>query len=244
MVTVDPADQLRLLEVQALDTRLDQLAHTRQTLPETARAAELEQLVGTLRDDGVLLRTKLSDLDRELARAENDVQAVRSRAEKDRLRLESGQGSAKDLLAMQHELKALARRQGDLEDVELEVMERREEQEGLLTATDTRLAAARDELTTVASARDARLADLDSTRAAVAEDRAAAATGLPAAMTSVYERLRGRLGSGAAALLEGRCEGCRMPLAPSDVHALMQRPADEMVRCPECERILVRPART
>lgn len=242
MVTVDPADQLRLLEVQALDTRLDQLAHTRQTLPESARAAELEQLVRTLRDDGVLLRTKVSDLDRELARAENDVQAVRTRAEKDRARLESGQGSAKDLVGMQHELESLARRQGALEEVELDVMERREEQEGLLTATEARLATAREELDTVAAARDARLADLDSASAALSQDRTAAAEGLPAAMTTVYERLRGRLGSGAAALLEGRCEGCRMPLAPSDVHALMQRPADEMVRCPECERILVRPA--
>jgi predicted nucleic acid-binding Zn-ribbon protein len=242
MVTVDPADQRRLLEVQALDTRLDQVAHARQTLPEAARAAELEQLVATLRDDVVLLQTKVSDLDRELARAENDVQAVRTRAERDRARLDSGQGSAKDLVGMQHELESLAKRQADLEDVELEVMERREEQATLLASTEARLAATREELDTVAAARDARYADLDSQKAALDDDRAAAAVGLPEAMTKIYERLRGRLGSGAAELLEGRCDGCRMPLAPSDVHALMLRPADEMVRCPECERILVRPA--
>ncbi len=241
MVTVAPADQRRLLEVQALDTRLDQLAHTRATLPEAARAAELETLARTLRDDVVLLRTKVSDLDRELQRAENDVQAVRARAERDRARLDSGQGSAKDLVGLQHEVESLARRQSALEDVELEVMERREEQVGLLEATEARSGAVESELATVAAARDVRYAELDTVLTAVQDDRKAAATGLPEAMTKVYERLRDRLGSGAAQLVEGGCDGCRMPMAPSQVHDLLQRPAEEMVRCPECERILVRP---
>jgi predicted nucleic acid-binding Zn-ribbon protein len=240
VVTVAPADQQRLLEVQALDTRLDQLRHTRDTLPEAVRAAELEQLQRTLRDDVVLLRTKVSDLDREVARAENDVQAVRTRAERDRARLESGQGSSKDLVGLQHELESLAKRQSDLEDAELEVMERREEQATLLTATEARLAQTEAELATAAAARDARLGELAAQEDALRSDRAAAATGLPEAMTKVYERLRDRLGSGAAPLVEGRCDGCRMPLSPSDLHTLTTRPADEMLRCPECERILVR----
>ena len=241
MVTVAPADQRRLLEVQALDTRLDQLDHTRATLPETARATELDALTRTLRDDVVLLRTKVSDLDRELARAENDVQAVRTRAEKDRARLDSGQGSAKDLVGLQHEVESLARRQATLEDVELEVMERREEQVDLLGATQARLDAAQVDRDAVVAARDGRHAEIDSAREALADDRKAAATGLPAVMVTVYERLRGRLGSGAASLVEGRCDGCRMPMAPSEVYALLLRPAEEMLRCPQCERILVRP---
>ncbi len=244
MVTVDPADQHRLLQVQALDTRLDQVAHSREQLPEAARARELEALVATLRDDVVLLQTKVSDLDREVTRAENDVQSVRSRSERDRSRLEAGTGSSKDLLATQHELESLARRQSDLEDVELEVMERREEQQELLSATQARLDAARAELQAVVDVRDTRFAEIDSQHEALTDDRRAAATGLAEPMMKVYDRLRGRLGSGAAALTEGRCDGCRMPLSPSDVHVLMARPADEMVRCPECERVLVRPAAT
>lgn len=241
MVTVAPADQRRLLQVQALDTRLDQLAHTRATLPEAARAAELEALARTLRDDVVLLSTKVSDLDRELRRAEDDVQAVRARSQRDRARLDSGQGSAKDLVGLQHEVESLARRQSVLEDAELEVMERREEQGSLLAATQARLDGVAAELATVAAARDDRQAALDAERVEVEDDRKAAATGLPEAMVKVYERLRGRLGSGVAQLVEGGCDGCRMPMAPVEVHALLRRPADEMLRCPECERILVRP---
>ena len=186
----------------------------------------------------------MSDLDRELQRAENDVQAVRARAERDRARLDSGQGSAKDLVGLQHEVESLTRRQAALEDVELEVMERREEQVGLLEATEARLATVEAERETVGAARDARYAQLDAERTEVEDDRKAAATGLPEVMTKVYERLRDRLGSGVAQLAEGRCDGCRMPMAPSEVHALLQRPAEEMLRCPECERILVRPEST
>lgn len=240
MVTVDPADQLRLLEVQAIDTRLDQVAHTRATLPESARAAELEALLSTLRDDIVLLRTKISDIDRELHRAENDVQAVRSRADRDRARLESGQGSAKDLLGMQHELESLARRQAELEDTELEVMERREEQASLLATAEARMATTTAELEQVARVRDERFAALDSQRDELDSDRAAAAVGIPESVTKVYLRLRDRLGNGAAPLVHGRCEGCRMSLSPSDLHTISERPASELLRCPECERILVR----
>ena len=49
---------------------------------------------------------------------------VRARAERDRQMLESGSGSAKDLENIQHELESLAKRQADLEDVVLEVMEK------------------------------------------------------------------------------------------------------------------------
>ena len=66
------------------------------------------------------------DVQRELRKSEADVEQVSTRAARDRARLEAGTGSAKDLQGLQHELESLARRQSDLEDVELEVMERLE----------------------------------------------------------------------------------------------------------------------
>jgi predicted nucleic acid-binding Zn-ribbon protein len=53
-------------------------------------------------------------------------QLVRDRAARNQARLDAGTGTAKDLQALQHELVSLARRQGELEDIELEVMERAE----------------------------------------------------------------------------------------------------------------------
>ena len=118
----EPAVQLRLLDLQALDARLDLIAHKRRSLPQLATIAELEGRVAALRDRIVAGETEVDDLERGQAKAESDVELVRSRAAKDQELLASGRvGSAKDLENLQHEVASLARRQGDLEEVELEI---------------------------------------------------------------------------------------------------------------------------
>ena len=119
----DPFVQLRLLDLQALDTSLDQLAHRRRTLPELAEIARLDGLVAAMRDDVVRAETEVADLGRDERRIEADVDVVRSRMARDQQRLDSGQvGSPRELENLQHELGSLARRQGDREEQELEVM--------------------------------------------------------------------------------------------------------------------------
>ena len=64
---------------------------------------------------------------REVAKAEADAEQVRTRKTRDEARLASGQGSAKDLEHLQHELVSLTRRVNDLEEIELEIMMRLDE---------------------------------------------------------------------------------------------------------------------
>ncbi|ROS30972.1 zinc ribbon domain-containing protein [Cellulomonas sp. PhB150] len=241
MTTAPAADQRRLLDVQALDTRLDQLAHKRRTLPELARLAELDSQLDDLHTALVTSQTAVSDLRREVTKAEADVEQVRSRAARDQARLDSGQGSPKDLQAIQHELETLARRQGDLEEVELEVMERLEAHETALaevTVAHDALVARKAE---VVAERDAAFAEIDAEIATVGGERAGQADGLDAALVTLYERLRGQLGgSGAAALRGRRCEGCRLELNPLDLDVIKKKSDDTVVRCEECGRILVR----
>ncbi len=155
----DPFRQLRLLDLQALDTRLAQLAHSRKVLPQHAEIAELEGHAKTLDDELVRVRTAVGDVEREVAKAEADVQLVRDRAERDRSRLDAGVGTSKDLLGLQHELETLARRQSELEDIELEVMERAE----ALQSDLSELTAGRERLTErmdgLVAARDAAVAE-------------------------------------------------------------------------------------
>ncbi len=241
MPNAPAADQRRLLDVQALDTRLDQLAHQRRTLPELARLAELDTQLADLHTSLVTSQTAVADLRRELAKAEADVQQVRDRAARNQSRLDSGQGTAKDLQALQHELESLARRQSDLEEVELEVMERLEAHENALAevqSAHTQLAAGKAE---VEVQRDAALAQIDAEVAQVQAERATAAAGLDAALVTLYDRLRAQLGgSGAAALRGRRCEGCHLELNPLDLDGIKAKPQDAVVRCEECGRILVR----
>ncbi len=124
-LNAEPATQLRLLEVQEKDTRLSQLAHRGRTLPDAALLAEIDTRLARLRDEVVAAETIASDLAVEQARADQDVAQVRERAKRDRELLDSGAiGDPKQLQSLQSELESLARRQSDLEDVELEIMER------------------------------------------------------------------------------------------------------------------------
>jgi predicted nucleic acid-binding Zn-ribbon protein len=243
VATAPAADQRRLLDVQELDTRLDQLAHKRRTLPELARIAELEGQVGDLHTALVTSRTAVEDLRRELAKAEADVEQVRARAARDQARLDSGQGTAKDLQALTSELESLARRQGDLEEVELEVMERLEAHEKALADVNAAHEQLVGQRTVVEGERDTAVAAIDAEAEQVRARRATAVDGLDAGLVTLYERLRGQLGGLGAALLRGnRCEGCRLELNPLDLDAIRAASADQVVRCEECGRILVRGA--
>jgi predicted nucleic acid-binding Zn-ribbon protein len=242
-VKADPQVQQRLLDLQAHDAALARLEHRRRTLPELAVIAEADTRLAALRGDVVRAETEVGDLDRELRRLEDDVEQVRRRSERDQQRMQSGAVPAKELESLQHEVETLARRQSDLEDTELEVMERRED-------ADTRAAAVRAEVDTVtatraaaAEARDAAYGEIDAEAAADTGARAAIATELPADLLALYEKVRAVSGGvGAAALKHRRCEGCRLELAGGELRAARAAAPDEVLRCENCRRILVRTA--
>ena len=241
MTTAPPEDQRRLLEVQALDTRAAQIAHQRRTLPALALTAELKTRLADVDSSRVASRTSPSDLRRELTKADGDVDQVRSRVTRDQSRLDSGTGSPKDLQALTSELLALARRQAELEEVELEVMERLEAHEAALAELDAAAAVITGQKTEAEAERDAALAALDAESATLATQRAAAADGLDPGLVTLYDKLRRQLGGlGAAALRGRRCEGCRLELNPTHVQAIRQSAPEQVVRCEECDRILVR----
>ena len=241
VVTAAPQDQWRLLDVQAHDTRLDQIAHRRRTLPELAELTGLERRAGEAADAVVRARTLVGDLTREVAKAEADVEQVRSRATRNRARLDAGQGSAKDLQAMQHELESLAQRQSVLEDVELEVMERLEAAQADLDAAESAQAEVAGLIQDATRRRDAALATLDDEAAAETRGRADSAAGLPADLLALYEKLRANHdGVGAARLHQRRCEGCRLELNATDIGTLRTAAENAVIRCEECGRILVR----
>ena len=196
-----------------------------------------------LRDRIVAAETEESDINREVAKAETDVQAVRARATRDEQRLLSGQGAAKELESLQHELVSLAKRQADLEDVELEVMQRLEDVQSALAALRTLRAEVEAKRTDAVARRDTALADLDADAASTRAEREAMAPGLPSDLLALYERLRESNGGvGAALLRHRRCEGCHLELNNVEINQIRVMPSAEVVRCEECGRILVRTA--
>ncbi|HEV2344734.1 MAG TPA: hypothetical protein VGS97_11625, partial [Actinocrinis sp.] len=208
-----PADQLRLLDLQELDSKLDQLAHRRRTLPRLAEHAALETRAGQLRDLVVAAATAQSDLDREQRKAEADVDQVRSRADRDRRMLESGSASAKELSGLQSELESLARRQSDLEDIVLDVMERVESAAARTAELTKQREAAEADRDRVAAALAGERASVDKDVAFSRTQRDLLAKDLPTDLVALYEKVRAQYGGiGAAAIKRRRCEGCRLEL--------------------------------
>ncbi|WP_113704608.1 zinc ribbon domain-containing protein [Nonomuraea lactucae] len=238
-----PEAQKRLLDLAELDSAADRLAHRRRTLPELAEIDEQSKRYAKLATEVIEAETEASDLAREQAKAESDVDTVRARADRDQKRLDSGAvTSPKDLAGLQSEIASLHRRQGDLEEVVLEIMERRE-------AADSKVAdlrAKRDELaatrTDAEDRRDAALAEIDKEAAEVQTRRAAVAGEIPADLLGLYGKLRDQYGVGAAMLRGGRCQGCKVALSIAEMNQIKAAPHDEVVRCEECRRILVRTA--
>lgn len=237
-----PEAQLRLLDLQELDATLDRLAHRRRTLPELADVTRLEQRLREVADALVAAQTEISDIDREQKKAEQDVDQVRARADRDQKRLDSGQvASARDLENLQSEIASLQRRQSDLEEIVLEVMERREEAEGRQREVEAEKAAAEKELAEVTERRDAAYRQIDGEAELNRTARAGVASDIPADLMKLYEKLREQHGGvAAAALLRGQCQGCHLQLNTVELNAIRAAAADEVVRCEECRRILVR----
>ena len=239
----DHFEQQKLLDLAAEDVALTQLAHRGRSLPEVAAVEAAEEAERAFSADVVRAQTEVSDLGREVQRMEADVETVRARETKDQRLLDSGSVSQKELTNLQHELDSLKRRQSDLEDQELELMERLEVAESALAVAQQGLEQARADRERAEQLRDDALADIaDGTKRHEAA-RAAVAGGLSAPLLTLYDRIRTQTGTTGAAMLRARaCQGCRLELYGNELTAVRNADPHEVVRCENCGRILVRTA--
>ncbi|MDQ1103509.1 putative nucleic acid-binding Zn-ribbon protein [Nocardioides zeae] len=242
MIKADPFAQRKLLDVQALDSRLDQLKHRRTHLPQLARLEELAASRRGVDDQARDARIAVDDLSLEQRKADADVEQVKARRARDQQRMDAGLvTNPKDLERMQNELVSLERRIGSLEDTELEIMERLEEAQGRLTAAEARLAEIDAETQALSAERDAAWAELDAELEAAAAERSPLVEDLPADLLALYDKIRQKQGGiGAAELRRRECGGCRLTLDNAELAVIKAASVDTVVRCEECSRILVR----
>jgi predicted nucleic acid-binding Zn-ribbon protein len=242
-VQADHFDQQKLLALAAEDVALSQLAHRKRTLPENAAVEAAEEAQRLLSGDVVRAETEVRDLDRDQKRLEADVDTVRQRATRDQQRLDSGSASPKEMTGLQHELESLARRQGDLEDQVLELMERRETADAALASAQQGLDSAQADGERAVQLRDDALADIADQTAQHEARRAEIAATVPEPLLSLYDRIAKQTGTtGAAHLHARRCEGCRIELYGNELATFRNADPHTVLRCENCGRILVRTA--
>ena len=237
-MNASPADQRRLVEVAELDARIRQADHARRNPPQAVRVQELLAHRQTLSQE---LTTRLGardDLRTELSRIESDVAVVDARSARDADRLASS-SNPKEAQGLESELASLARRKSDLEDGELEVMERLEQADAAVAEQEALIARTNAEGSDLSAGAKRVVAEATAAFDAATRDRAAIASTIQADLLALYDRLAVR-SAGAALLIRRTCEGCRMVLAGTDLQVLRQAAEDQVVMCPECGCILVR----
>lgn len=234
-----PEDQALLLELQALDTKLQQLGHRAANLPELAVIAALSSERDALRATVGEQSGASEDAQTELKRTEADVAVVEARMARDRERLQAS-ASVKDVAALEQELAALAKRQSDLEDIELSVMETVEERASVLAGSRALLEAVEAKIVEATRSRDAAIAELDGERRHAVANRETIAAKVPAELRALYEKQRARYGIGASLLRGGVSSASGVALNSSDMTVVRAAAPDDVLLCPDSNAILVR----
>lgn len=234
-----PEDQALLLELQALDTKLQQLARRSDKLPERETVDTLSGTRAGLERTRAEQSGAVEDVRLELKRTESDVEVVQARITRDAERLATS-ASVKDVAALEQELESLGRRKSDLEDIELAVMETLEQSEGDLAATEAELAALSGSIAEATAVRDAALAEIEGERVHAAANRQTIAEKVPADLLALYEKQRERYGIGASLLRGGVSTASGVALAQTDMTKIRSAEPDDVILCPDSSAILVR----
>jgi predicted nucleic acid-binding Zn-ribbon protein len=242
-VKADPFAQLKLLDIAEIDARILQLRHQLKNLPETKQIQDLQVERKKADDVAIDIRIRRDDLSVAQAKAEKDVEAVRTRRTKEQQRIDAGQVSnPKDLERLQAELANIDRRIAVLEDEELEVMEQLEEATKAAAGFDLQIAEIDARIQEVTATRAERGAEIERRLAATIAEREPAVEGMPADLLALYDRLREQHGVGAAELRARQCGGCRLTVEPAELSRIRTANSDEVIRHEECGVIMVRTA--
>lgn len=237
----EPAVQLRLLGLAEVDGELARVTHAAKSLPEHAKIQALMSHRQEAADVLTAATTAADDLAVAAERAEQDLAPVRERLARDQRLVSDGSVTdAKALQGLLQEIEHLKVRIAKLEDVQLEAMSAAEEAVETRDQLAARKAEVEDQLRELVRTRDAQVAVLKEEAQALVAKRKPIASSLPEALMRLYEKLRSSTGMGAARLVQGKCGGCQLPITVSDLAELRKAPANQVLRCPECDRILVR----
>ena len=231
-----------LLELQRIDTAIDQHRHRLAHLPEAAALADLAAQGAAIEQRRRATAAVRDEVAGRQAVFERELAATEERSRTVSARMYSGEVSAsRDLQAMAADIESLKARASDLEDRILEVLDERDPLDASLIADDEELSA----LAGRRVATEQALAEAEGGLRAELEDlqyrRAGATAGIPPDLLADYERIRaGAGGVGAARLVGSRCDGCHLTMPSMELDRIRHSLPDAVVHCEECGRILVR----
>ena len=236
-----PSDQRQIIDIARFDQVTTALNHKVATLPEHALLASVTTKSNNARDLRIGAQTELSDVKRELLRAEADVEQIVLRITRDEARLNGGLASPKELEQLQHEVGTLGARRAELEEVELLIMMRIDEINSRIDELLLEEATYAAEIADLEIRKENALAALNNELESIAKERSETLASIASDFVALYEKIRAsNNGTGAAALIAGSCNGCHLSINAVELKRIADLSDDEVIRCEECRCILVR----
>ena len=230
-----------ILELQLLDNEIMQANTKLKSLPEIEQLLHIEKRVTAANDELSVVKTESDQIALELRRGEVDVETVTDRIKKDEARLSSGNATPKELEQLQHEVETLKKRQESLEEIELEIMIRNDAVIARTNTLSTDLASLQTLKDEISGRLQSATDDINKVIADKNTSRSAVAGKIEKALLDLYEKIRGNGGGvGAAALVGNKCNGCNLAINAVEMDRIKSLAKDELLRCEECRRILVR----
>jgi len=236
-----PEQQSLIFELQLLDNEIMQANTKLKSLPEIEQLLHIDKRIVTATDELATVKAEADQIALELRRGEVDVETVTDRIKKDEARLSSGNATPKELEQLQHEVGTLKKRQETLEEIELEIMVRSE----AITARTNTLTTDLASLETLKAEINQRLTtasgQINTVITNKRSDREKVVVKIEKPLIDLYEKIRTASGGVAAAALVGnKCNGCNLAINAVEMERIKSLAKDELLRCEECRRILVR----
>ena len=236
-----PEQQSLIFELQLLDNEIMQANTKLMSLPEIEQLLHIDKRIAAATEELVTVKAEADQIALELRRGEVDVETVTDRIKKDEARLSSGNATPKELEQLQHEVGTLKKRQETLEEIELEIMVRSE----AITARTNTLTTDLASLETLKAEINQRLTtasgEINTVITNKRSDREKVVVKIETQLIDLYEKIRSVSGGVAAAALVGnKCNGCNLAINAVEMERIKSLAKDELLRCEECRRILVR----
>lgn len=230
--------QAELLSLANLDL---EISRTKAGLSVLVAGEALVPLRATQRDAALALiqsRNALDSVELDLTRAESDLELVEQRISKDKTRLNQT-SSPKDAQAIQSELETLAKRKSELEDLELNVLEHKEEVEATYKTVLADKQIIDEELVVAERASESEILKLRSGLDLLIQQRQQQVSRLEPDLFELYEKKASR-GVAVGRLLGRECGACRMSIGATALAEISALARDEIATCPDCQAVLIR----
>jgi len=235
---LDRAAQSALLKLSQVDLEIEQIKLEISKAINSSQLAQASAKLAEYAGDLINARTKFENLEMDARKADDNLHMVEERIARDKDRLNQT-SSSKDAQGMQSEIESLTRRKGELEEVELEILEQLEQAKSELDEISSKKENLSQDINSLQTTIQAQVDDLKSRGRKLTADRETLVSKVPAEALDRYKVLAAK--QIAVGQVENRaCSACRMGLTANTIDALSSLAEDEAGSCPECLAIIVR----